>query len=191
MCHVISDQSDIGMTDYNDNGEIGAGRRMIEWLSEQRISNVAVFIVRYHSGQNMGPRRFELILEIVEELVNKLAQPNPYSASVVKSQLPKMRFLTKGRYGRIKANRGGSNTPRSRARGLPPSRHITGLNRPGMTTTRNTIDSQLRGNPFGPLLTDGTEYTDSIDAESESDNEVTIHNNFQTNGKLNSPATTM
>ena len=41
------------LSDYADNGEIGAGSRMLKILENRKATNVAVYIVLYHSGQNL------------------------------------------------------------------------------------------------------------------------------------------
>ena len=39
---------------YDDDGEYGAGRHILDWLELNNNTMVAMFIVRYHSDQNMG-----------------------------------------------------------------------------------------------------------------------------------------
>ena len=68
-------------SDYLDDGEIGAGRRTVEWLVQDQAESCAIFVVRYHSGQNLGARRFEIIQEIVVELCDLLKLPENVTTS--------------------------------------------------------------------------------------------------------------
>ena len=45
---------------YVDDGEAGAGRRMLSVLKNSEMENIAVYVVRYYSGAHMGKRRFEI-----------------------------------------------------------------------------------------------------------------------------------
>ena len=55
--------------DYVDTGEIGAGRCIVNWMRKNKHTEVVIFVVQYHSGQNLGPHRFELIMELAEECI--------------------------------------------------------------------------------------------------------------------------
>ncbi|XP_062593379.1 protein IMPACT homolog [Saccostrea cucullata] len=52
---------------YCDNGEYGAGRRLLQVLVEREVSNVAIVISR-KNGKHLGPRRFDIMKDLV---VNK------------------------------------------------------------------------------------------------------------------------
>ena len=82
--HVLDDPRS-EMKDYSDDGERGAGRRIVEHLMVNREKNVVVFIVCYHSAQNLGARRFKLILEITDELIEMLKNPSNFTVSKAKA----------------------------------------------------------------------------------------------------------
>ena len=76
------------LRDYDDNGEIGCRQRILQMIKAAATTNVAVFIVRYHSGKNLGLRRFEIFRELADDVladlqdetnmeVSKLSQPSP------------------------------------------------------------------------------------------------------------------
>ena len=57
---------------YCDDGEHGGGRRMLNILKEQGLFNVAVFIVHYKDGENIGKARFEIISELTKQVIAKM-----------------------------------------------------------------------------------------------------------------------
>ena len=57
---------------FCDDGEHGGGRRMLNILKEQGIFNIAVFIVRYKDGANIGKARFEIISELTKKAIARL-----------------------------------------------------------------------------------------------------------------------
>ena len=54
---------------YCDDGEHGGGRRILNVLKELNVYNIAVFIVRYKDGDNIGKMRFEIISELAKLVV--------------------------------------------------------------------------------------------------------------------------
>ena len=52
---------ELAFQDYEDDGEHGDGRTLLNMLIDGDIKNKAVFITRHHAGINLGIRRFELI----------------------------------------------------------------------------------------------------------------------------------
>ena len=65
-----------------DDGEHGASSKLLEILTGNRISQKAIFVVRYYSGQKIGPARFTCICEAAEECI-KL---NPYNEILGENQ---------------------------------------------------------------------------------------------------------
>ncbi|XP_061167262.1 protein IMPACT homolog [Saccostrea echinata] len=51
---------------YCDNGEYGAGRRMLKVLVSAEASNTAIIISR-KNARHLGPRRFEIMSELVKK----------------------------------------------------------------------------------------------------------------------------
>ena len=46
--------------DYWDDGEVGAGRAILQAIKDRSMTGVAVFVVRYYGGYRLGRRRFEI-----------------------------------------------------------------------------------------------------------------------------------
>ena len=81
MCvYRIMDPDVIHMQDCMDNGELGAGRCLLLNLIEDAAENVAVFVIRYQYGGNIGPIRFEMIIDAAKTAIQAL--PSPLSAVV-------------------------------------------------------------------------------------------------------------
>ena len=57
------------LQDYSDDSEHGGGRRVLEALRSAGVWNMAVFVVRYHDGPNLGNLRFETILNIANDTI--------------------------------------------------------------------------------------------------------------------------
>ena len=55
--------------DYADDGEIGAGRRILTELKTAKVFNVAIFILRYKAGGNIGPVRFQIVSNLAKQAV--------------------------------------------------------------------------------------------------------------------------
>ena len=75
------------LKDYSDNGEYGAGARILGVIEEKGITQVAVFLVRYH-GQNLGMRRFDIFTDLAGEALDKLTDPTLFTTL----KLPKPHF---------------------------------------------------------------------------------------------------
>ena len=48
------------LSGYADRGEYGAGARLLKVIRDSNTVNVAIYLIRYHSGINLGVRRFEI-----------------------------------------------------------------------------------------------------------------------------------
>lgn len=57
---------------FQDDGEFGAGLRLIRFLKENNYHDVVVCVVRHYGGVNLGPRRFQLMTELAKEALDKL-----------------------------------------------------------------------------------------------------------------------
>ena len=66
------------LQDYCDNNEHGGGRAILNVLKDAKIWNVAVFIVRYHNGPHLGKRRFEIIEDLVKQVIATFPNPLNY-----------------------------------------------------------------------------------------------------------------
>lgn len=70
--------------DFVDDREYGAGRVMLRYLKDEQVLNVAIFLVRYHGGINIGSTRFEIFKDLAkkakEALMKKRVQEEPQNA---------------------------------------------------------------------------------------------------------------
>ena len=57
-----------------DDGEHGAGSRLLKFLREANMTNAMVVVSRFFGGKHMGPRRFEVIQECAEQALELLLQ---------------------------------------------------------------------------------------------------------------------
>ena len=72
----IFGQDHFSLQSFCDDGEHGGGRRMLNILKEEGLFNVAVFIVRYKDGHNIGKARFEIITELTKMVISKMPKLN-------------------------------------------------------------------------------------------------------------------
>ena len=56
---------------YQDNGEYGAGRRILKELCDQNVSNAVVIVSRIN-GKHLGPRRFQIMKDIATSAAEML-----------------------------------------------------------------------------------------------------------------------
>ena len=103
------------LCDHEDNGEICADARMLKIIMDGKHTNVAIFLVRYHSGQNLGVRRFAIIKDLTTEALSLLSDRENFFVS----RLPKAKLvvrLPKGKNlrtrGKVFGGRGGSHAQR-------------------------------------------------------------------------------
>ena len=67
--HIIcafrtGDLTDLRNQDYQDDGEKGSGRALLNALIDSNARNKAVFVTRHFGREELGGRRFELIEEV-------------------------------------------------------------------------------------------------------------------------------
>ena len=70
----IMDPDVAHMVDCVDDGELGAGRRLLEMLIENSYENTVVYIVRHHRGPNKGPIRFSMITDAGKSAIEKMPE---------------------------------------------------------------------------------------------------------------------
>ena len=56
---------------YLDDGEPGAGRKILQTLKDKEIKRLAVYVVRYYGGQHLGKRRFDIYESLTKKAVQK------------------------------------------------------------------------------------------------------------------------
>lgn len=60
--------------DFIDDGEFGCGRAILNVLRDEKIYNVATFIVRYYGGKHLGTARFEIFRDLAKSAIHALLQ---------------------------------------------------------------------------------------------------------------------
>ena len=71
--HIILSYAVKTYTGFNDNGEYGAGKRILKILENSKKSNVAVFVTREYGGTHLGPRRFVHIEKVARDALFGIA----------------------------------------------------------------------------------------------------------------------
>ena len=99
------------MTDSIDGGELGAGRRLVEYLIQNSCKNIVVYVVRYHRGPNLGPVRFDMIVNAAKSVIDEM--PNDLGASInmINNQVSAFFLHRRIRGGRSDLARSGSGRP--------------------------------------------------------------------------------
>ena len=54
---------------FDDDGEFGAGHRLLELLQKQNIVNTMVCVTRWYGGKHLGPVRYQIITENAEQVL--------------------------------------------------------------------------------------------------------------------------
>ena len=52
-------------TDNLDNGDYGGSRQLLQALDYTKKQNTCIFLVRYYSGQKLGPYRFKVFNKVL------------------------------------------------------------------------------------------------------------------------------
>ena len=73
--------------DYSDNGEFFAGKTILNVLKEANIWNVAVFVVRYHEGPNLGKQRFDIYSDLAKSAIGSLKRSLNYGQNFTDKEL--------------------------------------------------------------------------------------------------------
>lgn len=76
LIYRFCDQSGKTIENYHDDREHGAGRRMLRYLQDNRINDVAIVLTRWMGRSHIGPARFSIMENLVCDLVNKLDDPS-------------------------------------------------------------------------------------------------------------------
>lgn len=58
---------------YHDDGEHGAGRRLLKYMRENQIMDVAIVVTRW-MGEHIGPQRFTIMEGLVNEVANLILE---------------------------------------------------------------------------------------------------------------------
>lgn len=58
--------------DYDDDGEIGAGKRLLEVLrNNKNVNNMMVVVTRWYGGIKLGHSRFKIIKDVAVALLQR------------------------------------------------------------------------------------------------------------------------
>jgi hypothetical protein len=55
---------------YHDDGEFGAGRRLLDIMKQRNVTDSLVCVTRWYGGTNLGPARFDYILEAAKTVMD-------------------------------------------------------------------------------------------------------------------------
>ena len=58
------------LQDYSDDGDYGLGTAILAELKTQGVFNIAVFVVRNYDGIHIGQIRFDIVRELVQEMLS-------------------------------------------------------------------------------------------------------------------------
>ena len=75
---------DIHLQDFADAGELGAGRNLLELLTDNDITHRAIYVVRYYDGKQLGPSRF---LSYEEATISAISRSS-YNSLTKRNQFP-------------------------------------------------------------------------------------------------------
>ena len=70
--HVIAAYNLRGNRGFQDDEEYSAGSKALKLLEQDSPINIAVFIVRTYGGTHIGPKRFDHILEVAKQAIDRL-----------------------------------------------------------------------------------------------------------------------
>lgn len=59
-----------GQSGFDDCGEAGAGRRLLQLLERKDSTNTLVAITRWYGGKHLGPSRFRAIANCAKEVLD-------------------------------------------------------------------------------------------------------------------------
>ena len=70
--HIVAAYSFKNWDGFQDDREFGEGHRLLRILTDNQHNNVAIFVVRYHNGPNLGPRRHILYAKAAHEALARI-----------------------------------------------------------------------------------------------------------------------
>ena len=73
--YYLPEESIFEQKGYCDDGEIGAGRKVMDLLVQNHIGSRAIFIVRYYGGTKLGTDRFQCYIQAAKGAI----QQHPYN----------------------------------------------------------------------------------------------------------------
>ena len=70
--HVIAAYSIKSYEGHQDDFEHGASHRLLNVIANNSFNNIAVYVVRYHQGPNLGPKRHQLYEKVATEALARI-----------------------------------------------------------------------------------------------------------------------
>lgn len=70
--HIVAACSSEGTQGYQDDGEFGAGHRILKVINDAKLGDIAVFVIRDYGGENLGPTRFAVMKDLAAEAIYQL-----------------------------------------------------------------------------------------------------------------------
>eukprot|EP00835_Amoeboradix_gromovi_P004059 NODE_296_length_11478_cov_0.345197.p6 type:complete len:235 gc:universal NODE_296_length_11478_cov_0.345197:2748-2044(-) len=67
--HTLAYCLDRNDSDYDDDGEIGAGQRVLFMMKSNNLKNCAIIVSRWFGGIKLGPGRYKVITNLARELL--------------------------------------------------------------------------------------------------------------------------
>ena len=81
--YSIPDMPRYSHEEYCDDGEVGGGRQLMNIIKKNRLTNIALFVVREQWGDKIGPERFSLMTQAI---VNAM-KAKPYNVFTNSTQM--------------------------------------------------------------------------------------------------------
>ena len=57
---------------FCDDREFGAGKRLLKQLRDNDVKNVVLVVSRWYRGQGIGPKRFKILEQVVNDAIHEL-----------------------------------------------------------------------------------------------------------------------
>ncbi|XP_062582155.1 protein IMPACT homolog [Saccostrea cucullata] len=72
LVYRLSTENGTVHENYHDDSEHGAGRKMLRYMKENNINNAAFVITRWMGDAHIGPQRFSIMEQVINEVANSL-----------------------------------------------------------------------------------------------------------------------
>ena len=130
--------------DYVDDGEIKAGRRLLEILIDKDLYSIVVFIVHYYGGKHLGTRRFEIHRDLVNCAISDHKKEIVFTSKLILRQFVETSGYRR-KHNRMKSHK---STP------------VKAVNMPQTTNTSSNYFALKTFNRFSALSTQGQTSAD-------------------------------
>ena len=69
---LFSPEGAVTKDGYHDDGEHGMGKTVRDTLLQNDAKNLIVFVTRHYGERHLGPKRFDIVKEMVKVLIKKV-----------------------------------------------------------------------------------------------------------------------